>query len=147
MRVASTTIDLNFSIANGSPFRPTRSCLKSTGPRLEAFTNAAIARSTGKRRTMSAADPMRSNARFATSLCPSSLGVSTWMSGSPATGLVRMRGPPMSMRLGATTRCSAPARDPQLSVLTHSSQIVARPDHDGFGAEIPHDSSTRSTSA
>ena len=67
--------------------------------------STAVTTKSGASTTSSPAANTRSNARFAKRLGPSYDGVSTWMSGSPATGRVWMREPATPTSCGATTSC------------------------------------------
>ncbi len=100
---ASTTIERNLNIWKVSPLRPTRSCVKITGPPSSSLMKSATTRNSGISSTSAIPDTQKSKARFNTCLPPSNCGISTWMRGRPSTGRKWMRGPATSVSRDAST--------------------------------------------
>ncbi len=98
---ASTIIERNFNIRNGTPAAPTRFCLNKTGPGLSKRISKAVNISIGEDSPISVIAPARSKTRFVNRFQPARFGVETCMSGKPASGCVWMRGPAISVRAGA----------------------------------------------
>ena len=61
---AFTTMERNFNMWNVRPWRPTRSCLKSIGPRDVSFTRIATVTSRGDSTASAAAEAAMSKKRF-----------------------------------------------------------------------------------
>ena len=110
---ASGTIVRNLTTVKGSPSFPILVCAKKTGQPSWSMTAAVMNTKSGLRRQSAAVAMARSKKIFIVRLAPLRSAWSTCSKGSPATGLMVVRGPATSMTPAPHTDRCAPSPAPR----------------------------------